>query len=61
MKSISKKTGKARVVELGKAQRDKKGITRCAIAVSNFSMWDKLLQCSVLKLQQENLVLIVFW
>ena len=54
MKSISKKPVNARVVKFGKTQRDKNGITRCAIAVSNFSMWDKMLQNSVEKLQQEN-------
>ena len=54
MKSISKRAVNARVVKFGKTQRDKNGITRCAIAVSNFSMRDKLLQKSVEKLHQEN-------
>ena len=50
MKSISKRAVNACMVKFGKTQRDKNGITRCAIAVSNFSMWDKLLQKSVEKL-----------
>ena len=33
----------ARVVIFGKAQTDEDGIIQCAIAISNFSMWDKLL------------------
>ena len=35
-------------------QTDDDGIIRCAIAISNFSMWDKLLHYSVRKLQEEN-------
>jgi len=50
MKSISKRVVNARVVKFRKVQRDKNGITRCAIAVSNFSMWDTFLQKSVEKL-----------
>jgi len=41
-------------VKFRKAQRDKNGITRCATAVSKFSMWHKLLQHTVGKLQSEN-------
>ena len=33
----------ARVVIFGKAQTDEDGIIQCAIAVSKFSLWDKLL------------------
>ncbi len=56
MKSISKREVNARVVKFGKIQIDKNGITRCAIAVSNFSMWDKLLQKSVEKLTTRKLL-----
>ena len=33
----------APVVSFGKAQTGEDGIIQCAIAISNFSMWDKLL------------------
>ena len=42
------------VVIFGKAQTDEDGIIQCAILMSNFSIWDKLLHYSVGKLQQEN-------
>lgn len=32
----------------------KNGIVRCAIVIPNFPMWDKLLNQSVLKPEQEN-------
>ena len=64
MQLISRRAVNTCVVKFGKAQRDKIGITHCVIAVSNFYMWDKLLQYSVLKLQQETtskqLLLVLF-
>ena len=42
----------AYVVIFGLEQTDKDGIIRCAIIISNFSMWDKLLHYSVGKLQE---------
>ena len=42
MKSVTTALN-ARVVIFGKAQSDEDGIIQCAIAISNFSMWDKLL------------------
>ena len=42
------------VVIFGKAQTDEDGIIQCAISMSNFSIWDKLLHFSFGKLQQEN-------
>ena len=44
----------ARVVLFGKVETDKDGINHCEIKVPNFSMCHKLLQNSVVKLQQEN-------
>ena len=41
-------------VKFRKAQRDMNGITRCTTAISKFSVWLKLLQHTVGKLQPEN-------
>ena len=45
MKSV-KTALNARVVIFGKAQTDEDGIIRCAITISNFSMWDNAAQYS---------------
>ena len=45
MKSV-KTALNARVVIFGKAQTHQNGIIRCAVAISNFSMWDNAAQYS---------------
>ena len=47
MKSVYERVVNACVVKFGNAQRYRNGITRCAIAVSNFSTWSKLLLSAV--------------
>ena len=45
MKSV-KTALNAHVIFFGKAQADEDGIIQCAIAISNYSMWDNVTQYS---------------
>ena len=47
MKSVYERVVNVCVVKFGNAQRYSNGITHCAIAVSNFSTWSKLLLSAV--------------